>query len=205
VNPNVSASAMHGAPLGDRARRYPRPPATDARALLAALRAMPGVSDVVITEEHVARYFDRDAGPSDDDAVTTHAIASSAHGAASVGAPRVHRIAVRYDGADLAECAARLALSTERLVELHASTAYDVKMIGFMPGFAYLGELDERLVLARRDAPRARIAPSSVAMAGAYTAVYPFASPGGWHLLGTALDFVPFAFALGDRVRFEPA
>jgi len=77
-----------------------------------------------------------------------------------------------------------------------------------LPGFAYLRALDPRLVLPRRATPRPRVPALSVAIAGPYTGLYPFASPGGWHLLGTAVGFAPFdahtgaAMSLGDRVRF---
>jgi UPF0271 protein len=80
-----------------------------------------------------------------------------------------------------------------------------------MPGFAYLDGLDERLRLPRRATPRTRVPAGSVAIAGARSGIYPFASPGGWHLLGRVVDFVAFDRAhgatlrSGDRVRFEPA
>lgn len=117
---------------------------------------------------------------------------------------------VRYDGPDLDEVSRRLATSTAEVVSLHTATTYTVAAIGFQPGFGYLRGLDRRLVLPRRDTPRPRVPALSVAIAGPYTGVYPFASPGGWHLLGTAVDFCPFdaergaALALGDRVRFVP-
>jgi UPF0271 protein len=81
--------------------------------------------------------------------------------------------------------------------------------VGFLPGFAYLRAPDPPFQLARRGSPRARVPAGSVGVAGPYTGIYPFASPGGWNLLGTAVDFVPFtvergaALALGDVVRFE--
>jgi len=99
-------------------------------------------------------------------------------------------------------------LSPAEVVAIHSGTAYEVTVVGFLPGFAYLRALDPRLVLPRRATPRPRVPALSVAIAGPYTGVYPFASPGGWHLLGTALGFTPFdartgaAMSLGDRVRF---
>lgn len=94
------------------------------------------------------------------------------------------------------------------MVALHTGAVYEVAFVGFLPGFAYLRGLDPRLVLPRRAAPRTRVPALSVAVAGPYAGVYPFAAPGGWHLLGTAVDFAPFdavtgaAMAAGDRVRF---
>jgi UPF0271 protein len=81
-------------------------------------------------------------------------------------------------------------------------------LIGFLPGFAYLRGLDPRIVVPRRPSPRARIAPLSTGVAGPYTGVYPFASPGGWNIVGVAVGFTPFdarsgaKLALGDRVLF---
>ena len=99
-------------------------------------------------------------------------------------------------------------LAREQVVALHTQAEYVVAAIGFVPGFAYLRGLEPRLVLPRRPTPRPRVAPGSVAIAGPYTGVYPVASPGGWHLLGTAVGAALFdarsgaALALGDRVTF---
>lgn len=138
--------------------------------------------------------------------------------AADGGAPtllddaREHVIPVVYDGPDLDEVAARIGASREDVIALHAGRSYEVELVGFLPGFAYAGPLDPRLVIPRRPAPRPRVSAQSVAIAGAFTGVYPLASPGGWNLLGTSvgpLPFdpsrdAPFLFAPGDRVRFVP-
>ncbi len=131
----------------------------------------------------------------------------------SASASREHRVRVRYDGADLAEVAERTGLTPREIAEVHAAGDYLVELTGFLPGFAYLLGVDERLRLPRRATPRPRVRAGSVGVAGAHTGVYPFDSPGGWLLLGTALDFKPFdatrdpaiALAPGDRVRFEIA
>lgn len=96
-------------------------------------------------------------------------------------------IPVRYggaDGPDLDEVARRTGLSAARVVELHARGTYRAYLLGFAPGFAYLGVLPEELRLPRRSSPRPVVPAGSVAIAGAQTAVYPLATPGGWHLLG---------------------
>lgn len=131
--------------------------------------------------------------------------------AAADSPSRLHEIAVWYAGEDLAEVARTCGLSVQQVIDLHAGREYRVGAIGFAPGFAYLGELDERLALPRRATPRTRVPAGSLAIAERQTAVYPQASPGGWHLLGrTALRLFdprrepPCPLAVGDRVRFCP-
>lgn len=126
-------------------------------------------------------------------------------------AGRRHEIPIWYAGADLAEVARACRLSVARVIELHAAGEYRVGAIGFAPGFAYLGELDERLRLPRRATPRTRVPAGSLAIAERQTAIYPQASPGGWHLLGLcpwhlfdAGRTPPCPLQLGDRVRFVP-
>ncbi|MGC4007961.1 MAG: 5-oxoprolinase subunit PxpB [Pseudomonas sp.] len=126
-------------------------------------------------------------------------------------AGRLHEIAVWYAGEDLAEVARLCGLSTAQVIDLHAGRDYRVGAIGFSPGFAYLGELDERLALARRATPRTHVPAGSLAIAERQTAVYPQASPGGWHLLGRTAQCLfdpgqqpPCPLAVGDRVRFVP-
>lgn len=119
----------------------------------------------------------------------------------------------RYDGPDLADVARATGLTADEVVTLHASTTYRVQMVGFLPGFAYLGPLPEQLRLPRRSTPRVRIPARSIAVADAFTAVYPSSSPGGWHLIGSVPasiellqhdDDPPCLLAPGDLVRFEP-
>jgi KipI family sensor histidine kinase inhibitor len=124
---------------------------------------------------------------------------------------RRHEIPVWYAGEDLAEVARSCRLSVEQVIELHSATEYWVGAIGFAPGFAYLGELHERLALPRRATPRTLVPAGSLAIAERQTAIYPQASPGGWHLLGLspwplfdAASTPPCPLALGDRVRFLP-
>jgi KipI family sensor histidine kinase inhibitor len=126
-------------------------------------------------------------------------------------AGRLHEIPVWYAGEDLAEVARSCRLSVEQVIELHSATEYRVGAIGFAPGFAYLSELHERLALPRRATPRTLVPAGSLAIAERQTAIYPQASPGGWHLLGLspsplfdAARTPPCPLALGDRVRFLP-
>ncbi|MFR0692589.1 5-oxoprolinase subunit PxpB [Enterobacterales bacterium AE_CKDN230030158-1A_HGKHYDSX7] len=126
-------------------------------------------------------------------------------------AGHLHEIAVWYGGEDLADVARRCGLTSAQVIELHAGRDYRVAAIGFSPGFAYLGELDERLALPRRATPRTRVPAGSLAIAERQTAVYPQASPGGWHLLGRTAQRLfdpqrepPCPLAVGDCVRFVP-
>lgn len=122
---------------------------------------------------------------------------------------RLHEIPIWYCGEDLAWVAESCGLSVAGLVDIHSSAEYLVGAIGFSPGFAYLGGLDPRLALPRRGSPRIRVPAGSLAIAERQTAIYPQASPGGWHLLGLCPRSLfdahrdpPCPLMLGDRVRF---
>jgi len=112
---------------------------------------------------------------------------------------------------DLEEVAQRTGLSTAEIVRLHGSTRYHVYMIGFVPGFPYMGDLPAPLTLPRRADPRVRVSAGSIAIATNMTAIYPLESPGGWHLIGATpirlFDLRrprPALLSPGDAVRFEP-
>ena len=124
---------------------------------------------------------------------------------------RLVEIPTTYDGPDLAETAERSQLTVEELVALHSKREYTAYFLGFMPGFAYCGRLDPKIVSSRLERPRERVPAGSVAIADGQTGVYPFASPGGWRLLGrTELAMFdpraaePVRISAGDRVRFVP-
>lgn len=131
---------------------------------------------------------------------------------------RVIKVPIVYDGPDLKRVARQSGLSVEEVVGIHSSATYTVRMSGFTPGFPYLDGLDPRLHLPRKDSPRKRIAPGSVAIGGSHAGIYSVASPGGWHLLGRTdlVLFDPLAargdapdpkkvffFSPGDRLRFQ--
>ena len=118
-------------------------------------------------------------------------------------------IPVRYNGEDLDEVARRTGLTTDEVIRIHRAPTYRVLVIGFVPGFAYLGQLDSRLVLPRRESPRKRVPPGSVAIAEAQTGIYPSATPGGWHIIGTTTAKLfdpaaerPATLVVGDQVQF---
>ena len=114
-------------------------------------------------------------------------------------------------GPDLEEVARIHRLTTDRVIELHCSPTYHAYFLGFAPGFAYLGDLPNEIATPRLETPRRQVPAGSVAIAGKQTGVYPFATPGGWRLLGrTPLALFrtnrkPMQFiSIGDRVRFQP-
>ncbi len=118
-------------------------------------------------------------------------------------------VPVIYDGPDLDFVAAHCRLTIREVIRLHASTPYSVYMMGFTPGFPYLGILPEVLRVPRLETPRPKVSAGSVALAGVQTGIYPVDSPGGWRLIGrTPLSLFdpqrepPFLFAPGDEVRF---
>ncbi|MDP9204807.1 MAG: 5-oxoprolinase subunit PxpB [Gemmatimonadota bacterium] len=124
---------------------------------------------------------------------------------------RHHIIPVRYDGMDLGLVAAATGLSVSDIVARHSGRTYTVDLLGFVPGFAYLSELDPSLHLPRRSEPRLRVPAGSVAIAAAQTAVYPLDTPGGWHIIGRTetvmfdpARYPPALLRGGDSVRFEP-
>ena len=121
-----------------------------------------------------------------------------------------HVIPVRYDGIDLDAVAAATGLSVGEVIERHSARTYNVDLLGFVPGFAYLSELDPSLQLARRAEPRPRVWAGSVAIAAAQTGVYPLDTPGGWHIIGRTETVMfdptrdpPALLRAGDVVRFE--
>lgn len=129
-------------------------------------------------------------------------------------ASRMWTIPVCYDrtlAPDLADVAQRCGLSVETVIALHAGRDYTVHLLGFSPGFPYLGDLPEQLTLPRLAEPRARVPAGAVAIATRYTAIYPQTTPGGWHLIGRtplalfdARQTPPALLRPGDTVRFTP-
>src|SRR5713226_6171613 len=128
--------------------------------------------------------------------------------------PRQIEIPVCYGdefGPDMNDVCARHALSPAEVIELHSSRQYIAYFLGFVPGFAYLGELPEALVTPRLPTPRRKVPAGSVAIAGNQTGIYPVATPGGWRLIGrTPLAIFRPGLAefsllsIGDHVRFVP-
>lgn len=177
-------------------------------------RPIPGASSVLVPVDPVAPGVTRAIRVLRSLVAGVAAVEASAVPGAMLPIGPIVEVSVRYggdDGPDLLDVADRTGLTPAGVVELHAATIYEVLYLGFSPGFAYLGPLDARLVLPRLAVPRVRVPAGSVAIAGAQSAVYPSASPGGWRILGrTDMSLwdpqadPPARLAVGDRVRFVP-
>lgn len=110
---------------------------------------------------------------------------------------------------DLDIVAKHAGVSTAEVIEIFVSTIYRVFMLGFLPGFAYMGEVDDRIAAPRKQSPRTRVTKGSVGIAGRQTGIYPLESPGGWQIIGrtdselfTPDNDRPTLFSPGDEVRF---
>src|SRR5712692_3736765 len=180
---------------------------TRAIALATALQKRRDVRQAVAGYAAVTVHFDPDQ--------TTHDALGAAIKRLAVKRPpmaepgRLHRIPVVYEGQDIEEVAARLKMTPQRIAELHSKPIYRVFLVGFVPGWAYLGPLPEELELPRRHVPRTQVPAGAVAIAGRQTGIYPLPTPGGWHLIGrTSVKLFlpdsdpPCLFRAGDRVNF---
>jgi inhibitor of KinA len=173
--------------------------------------AIDGVRDVVPTYRSVAVYFDPLHTDSEVLTACLEREAARPRPAASAAQPAV-RIPVCYGGdlgPDLAAVAAFAGLPEPEVVRLHAAESYRVFMLGFVPGFAYLGSVDQRIAMPRHATPRVRVPPGSVGIAGAQTGVYSAETPGGWQLIGRTpvkpfdpARAQPFLLKAGDAVEF---
>lgn len=127
---------------------------------------------------------------------------------------RIYEIPVCYGGEygpDIENIAANAGLSVEEVIKIHSSRDYLIYMLGFLPGFCYLGGLDERIHTPRLANPRIKINAGSVGIGGSQTGIYPLDSPGGWQLMGmTPVKTydpdreVPILVEAGDYIRFVP-
>ena len=193
------------------------------RAIWQALQSypLPGVTDIIPTIHSITIVFDPlkiantpnhpTAGEAILEAVMSRVTDLSIH------APLLKRqvsIPVCYDTSlapDLITLSAQLSLSSDELVSLHHSNPYTVYMLGFLPGFAYMGIVDARITAPRHARPRSRVPAGSVAIAAQQTGIYPSESPGGWQLIGrTPIRMfhpeaaIPCFLQPGDEVTFYP-
>jgi len=197
--------------LGDRVDRR-----VSALVLALAARvkaaAVAGIVEIVPTFRSLTIHYDPLTVPQSELKARLAPLLSDLDASDSPG--RLWRLPVCYHQSlapDLAEVAARTRLSPEQVVERHSTVTYHVYMVGFLPGYPYLGDLPPELELPRRDNPRTAVPAGAVAIATTLTAVYALESPGGWHLIGGTPAPLwdlrrdpPAILAAGDRVRFEP-
>jgi KipI family sensor histidine kinase inhibitor len=198
-------------PLGDAAWLVEFPGGTPLARVLGLVAALaenrpPGVLDVVSSFESLAVHFGAVDGLEIRDWIETAMQLTHQE----IPAGREIEIPVRYDGIDLAEVAAQARMSVADLIALHSGAEYTVAAVGFSPGFPYLSGLPPRLGLPRRQTPRLAVPAGSVAIAGGQAGIYPFASPGGWHVLGCTAVLLfdpaqvrPALLRPGDRVKFR--
>jgi inhibitor of KinA len=176
-------------------------------------RHVAAIRDIVATFHTVAVFFDpRRIHPGTLELVLRQC--ASAPVPAEVGEGRIVEVPVRYGGEfgpDLPAVASFGRCTELEVVRLHSARLYRVFMLGFLPGFAYMGQVDERIAAPRLETPRGRVLAGSVAIAGQQTAVYPLDSPGGWQIIGrTSLRMFdrdrpdPFLLQCADRVKFVP-
>lgn len=180
-------------------------------ARLIAARGFAGIVDLVPTFRSLTVHYDNRRSNAAGLIAAIGGLEVSDGRTAEDGA--VFEIPVLYGGAagpDLEAVAAQAGLDPGDAARLHCSVAYRVYMLGFLPGFAYLGDLPEKLRMPRLDKPRTRVQRGAIAIADAMTAIYPSPSPGGWRLIGQT-PVHPFdagtgtcLFAAGDVVRFRP-
>lgn len=183
---------------------------TRAIGLAAALRKRRDVRQAVAGYASVTVYFDPEQATHDSLGAAIKRLAAKRPKMEVPG--RLHRIPVVYDGPDLESVAKALNLAEDAVVTTHTRPIYRVFLVGFVPGWAYLGPLPAELELPRRQVPRTQVPAGSVAIAGRQTGIYPLAVPGGWHLIGrTAVKLFlpdsdpPCLFRAGDRVKFFSA
>lgn len=174
---------------------------------------IPGVMEVVPTYRSATIYFNPLLA--DRARLTERVYAVLAETTPEPSRPSTtHRIPVFYGGdagPDLTEVAGRARLAPAEVITLHASVIYRVYMLGFSPGFPYLGTVPDRIAAPRLPTPRKLVTEGSVGIAGAQTGIYPQASPGGWRIIGrtpvrlfTVARPKPFLLAPGDQVQFVP-
>lgn len=180
---------------------------TRAIALAAALKKRRDVRQAIAGYASVTVHFDPDQATHESLAAAIKRLAAKRPPMEEPG--RLHRIPVNYDGPDIADVSERLNLSRHDVIAIHTRPIYRVFLVGFVPGWAYLGPLPEELALPRRDLPRTQVPTGSVAIAGRQTGIYPLPTPGGWHLIGrtNVKLFLPDSdppclFRAGDRVKF---
>jgi len=172
-----------------------------------------GIVEVVPTYRAVLIHYEPDVLPYDELIRHIYEIIEKTK---DIDIPRseVVEVPVCYGGEygpDIATVAKNAGISEKKVIEIHTQPAYLIYMLGFTPGFAYMGGMNKKIATPRLSSPRVRLEAGSVGIAGEQTGIYPIASPGGWQIIGrTPLVLFdpkaenPFLFKAGQRVRFYP-
>jgi KipI family sensor histidine kinase inhibitor len=207
----MTGATLRALPVGGRALLVELPGGAEAGALHAELLRRRAAGRLPPVEEIVPAARTVLLDGLDDPGGLAEELASWEIPPLGARAERSVEIPVRYDGPDLAEVAALWRVDEAEAVRIHSGLVFRVAFCGFAPGFAYLTGLPERYAVPRRATPRTAVPAGSLALAGAYTGVYPRSSPGGWQLIGTTdavlWDTAARPAALltpGTRVRFVP-
>lgn len=203
-------------PFGDRAflielEQRIDPRIVDAARAIADAWEWRGLGEAIPAYASVVVAFDPMRTEWKDAAAAASALGAVPPMSEAPAAGRLIDVPTIYDGPDLADTAARSGLTIAELVALHSGREYRAFFLGFMPGLAYCGMLDDRVDAPRLPAPRPRVPAGSIGIANGQTVVYPVDSPGGWRLIGRT-ELVMFDPArepaalirAGDRLRFVP-
>ena len=188
-----------------------------ASAIIGAL--IPGIGECIPAYASLSIHFDpqvvrnhfTDQLPADVVRDQVFDLIAKMDAAKSSGISRLIEIPVWYNGADLQPLSQHHGLSAGEVIEIHSGVTYQVYMIGFLPGFAYMGAIDPRIATPRHASPRQKVPSGSIAIAGMQTGIYPLESPGGWQLIGrTPMRLFnvdnnePCLLNPGDQVKFMP-
>ena len=176
-------------------------------------KSIPGIGELVPTFRSLLIYYDPAILSCEDLKAQIKNLAGDSEDRAEK-TKRILHIPCCYGshfGPDLDDMVRYTGLTRDEIISLHSGTDYKIYMLGFLPGFVYLGGLDRRLEIPRLSTPRAKIPKGSVGIGGSQTGVYPLDSPGGWRLIGsTPLDFYqvnradPILCKAGEYIHFDP-
>lgn len=179
----------------------------------------PGLLDIVVAYNSITVVYDlyvlHTSGSTESGSAFVRDLLLEAYRQSDVqhgAAPGIKRIPVCYESPfapDMEYLVAEKNINRERVIALHTGRNYQVYMIGFLPGFPYMAEVDPMLLLPRKSTPRSRVEAGSVGIAGVQTGIYPVVSPGGWQIIGrTPLRIFnregnpPVVLEPGDQVQF---
>ena len=173
--------------------------------------AVPGYASLAVFYDlpTVLKYHPKEVTAFDFVKAYTETLIAQLSPVVRAGDQQIISVPVLYNGDDLGYISGLHQISVETIIDVHTQPVYRVYMIGFLPGFAYMGTVDKRIATPRKTTPRVLIPAGSIGIAGFQTGIYPFSSPGGWQLIGqTPLKIFdkaktnPCLFNAGDKIKF---